>query len=356
MAVVIVTGSCGLVGSEAVRFYHARGFDVVGIDNDMRSYFFGSEASTRWVRERLVNELACYTHVDADIRDERAMHALLGRYAGHIALIVHAAAQPSHDWAAREPLTDFSVNANGTLVMLEGARRHAPEAPFVFTSTNKVYGDTPNRLPLVEQETRWEIDRSHPYHAGIDEQMSVDQTTHSLFGSSKAAADILVQEYGRYFGLRTACFRGGCLTGPNHSGAMLHGFLAYLAKCAVTGREYTVFGYKAKQVRDNIHSADLLAAFNAFFEAPRSAEVYNIGGGRASHCSMREAIAICERLTGRTMNWKYREQHRVGDHIWYVSDLRRFQSHYPDWRITYDVDQILTEIVEENRDRWLRGQ
>lgn len=354
MAVVIVTGSCGLVGSEAARFYDARGFDVIGIDNDMRAYFFGREASTAWVRDRLVRELRCYTHVDADIRDERAIDGLFARHAGHVALVVHTAAQPSHDWAAREPLTDFTVNANGTLVLLEATRKHAPDAPFIFTSTNKVYGDAPNRLPLVEGETRWEIDAAHPYHAGIDEQMSLDQTTHSLFGASKVAADVLVQEYGRYFGMKTACFRGGCLTGPNHSGAMLHGFLAYLARCAVTGREYTVFGYRAKQVRDNIHSADLLAAFDAFFQAPRSAEVYNIGGGRASHCSMLEAIAACERLTGKPMPWSYDERNRVGDHIWYVSDLRRFQSHYPGWRITRDVDQILTEIVEENRERWLR--
>ncbi|HEX7939735.1 MAG TPA: NAD-dependent epimerase/dehydratase family protein [Gemmatimonadaceae bacterium] len=356
MSVVIVTGSCGLVGSEAVRFYHERGMDVVGVDNDLRSYFFGAEASTRWVRERLTAELPRYAHVDADIRDERAMHAVLSKYAGNIKLIVHTAAQPSHDWAAKEPITDFAVNANGTLVMLEGARRYAPDAPFIFTSTNKVYGDTPNRLPLVEETTRWEVDRAHAYHAGIDEHMSVDQTTHSLFGASKLAADVLVQEYGKYFGMKTACFRGGCLTGPNHSGAMLHGFLAYLARCAVTGRQYNVFGYKAKQVRDNIHSADLLAAFNAFFEAPRSAEVYNIGGGRASHCSMLEAIAACERIAGRKMNWKYEEKNRVGDHIWYVSDLRRFQSHYPAWRITRDVDQILTEIIEENGERWMRAR
>lgn len=356
MAVVIVTGSCGLVGSEAARFYHARGFDVVGVDNDLRAYFFGAEASTRWVRERLERELRCYTHVDADIRDATAMDALLARHAGHVALIVHTAAQPSHDWAAREPLTDFGVNATGTLVLLEAARRHAPDAVFLFTSTNKVYGDTPNLLPLVEQETRWEIDASHPYHAGIDERMSLDQTTHSLFGASKVAADVLVQEYGRYFGMKTACFRGGCLTGPNHSGAMLHGFLAYLAKCAVTDREYTVFGYKAKQVRDNIHSADLLAAFHAFFEAPRAGgEVYNMGGGRASHCSMLEAIAICERLTGRPMRWKYDERNRVGDHIWYVSDLARFQSQYPAWRITRNVEQILDEIISENRERWQRS-
>jgi CDP-paratose 2-epimerase len=356
MAVVIVTGSCGLVGSEAARFYDARGFDVVGIDNDMRAYFFGKEASTAWVRDRLIAELKSYTHVHADIRDERAIEAVFARHAGGIALIVHTAAQPSHDWAAREPLTDFSVNANGTLVVLEAARKHARDAPFLFTSTNKVYGDAPNRLPLVERESRWEIDPSHAYHRGIDEGMSLDQTTHSLFGASKVAADVLVQEYGRYFGMKTACFRGGCLTGPNHSGTMLHGFLAYLARCAVTGRAYTVFGHKAKQVRDNIHASDLLAAFNAFFEAPRAGggEVYNIGGGRACHCSMLEAIAICERITGRPMNWTYQDEARIGDHIWYVSDLGRFQSHYPAWRITHDVDGILTEIIEENRDRWLR--
>src|SRR5688572_19273045 len=240
--------------------------------------------------------------------------------------------------------------------MLEGLRRFAPDASFIFTSTNKVYGDTPNRLPLVERPTRWEVASEHPCFVGIDEEMSLDHSTHSLFGASKVAADVLVQEYGRYFGMKTACFRGGCLTGPNHSGAMLHGFLAYLAKCAVTARPYTVFGYKAKQVRDNIHSADLLAAFHAFFEAPRSGEVYNMGGGRQSHCSMLEAIEICDRVTGRAMQWTYQEQNRIGDHIWYVSDLRRFQSHYPSWRITYDCERILREIIEENRDRWRRDR
>ena len=355
MTAVVISGSCGLVGSEAARFYHALGYDVIGIDNDMRAYYFGPEASTAWVRERLTKDLPRYAHVNADIRDERAIQECFAKYAGGIAVVIHTAAQPSHDWAAKEPATDFSVNAQGTLVMLESARRYAPDAPFIFTSTNKVYGDTPNRLPLVERETRWEIDAAHPFSAGIDETMSIDQTTHSLFGASKVAADVLVQEYGRYFGMKTGCFRGGCLTGPNHSGAMLHGFLAYLARCAVTGRPYTVFGYKAKQVRDNIHSADLLAAFHAFVQAPRSGEVYNMGGGRASHCSMLEAIAACERIVGRPMQWTYQEQNRVGDHIWYVSDLRRFQAHYPSWRITRDVDQILEEIITENRDRWLRA-
>jgi CDP-paratose 2-epimerase len=353
MSVVVITGSCGLVGSEAARFYHERGLDVVGVDNDMRAYFFGREASTGWQREALQKELKRYTHVAADIRDEAAIHALLERYGRDIALIIHTAAQPSHDWAAKEPLTDFSVNGTGTLVMLEGLRRYAPHAPFIFTSTNKVYGDTPNRLPLVERQTRWEVASEHPAYVGIDEEMSLDHSTHSVFGASKVAADVLVQEYGRYFGLKTGTFRGGCLTGPNHSGTMLHGFLAYLAKCAVTGREYTVFGYKAKQVRDNIHSADLIAAFDAFFRSPRPGEVYNMGGGRASNISMLEAIATCERVAGQPMKWSYKDEPRIGDHMWYITDFAKFQMHYPEWKITYDCDRILTEIIQENRDRWL---
>ena len=352
MSVVVVTGSCGLVGSEAVRFYAGQGMNVVGIDNDMRSYFFGAEASTKWQGDQLRRELRNYTHVDADIRDTGTVDALFARYGKDIALVIHAAAQPSHDWAAKEPLTDFGVNATGTLILLEATRKHAPHAPFIFTSTNKVYGDTPNRLPLVERPTRWEVASEHPCFVGIDEEMSLDNSTHSVFGASKVAADVLVQEYGRYFGLQTACFRGGCLTGPNHSGTMLHGFLAYLAKCAVTGRAYTVFGYRAKQVRDNIHSADLIAAFNAFFESPRAGEVYNMGGGRASNCSMLEAITTCERLTGRPMTWTYEDRARIGDHMWYITDYTKFQMHYPHWKITYDCDRILTEIVEQNRDRW----
>src|SRR5438067_5332949 len=308
MQTVIVTGSSGLIGSETAKRFAQKGLRIVGIDNDMRAEFFGAEASTKSTRDELVKNLRQYEHHDLDIRDAKSISALFAKHRGAIRAVVHTAAQPSHDWAAREPQTDFTVNANGTLNLLEAARENCPEAPFVFTSTNKVYGDTPNRLPLRELETRWEIEPGHEYERGIPETMSIDATKHSLFGASKVAADVLVQEYGKYFGMKTACFRGGCLTGPNHSGAMLHGFLAYLARCAVTGRQYNVFGYKAKQVRDNIHSADLLAAFNAFFEAPRSAEVYSIGGGRASHCSMFEAIAACERLTGRKMNWKYEEQ------------------------------------------------
>jgi len=352
MSVAIITGSAGLIGSEAVRFFSKLGMTVVGIDNDMRKVFFGDEASTAWNRELLKRDLPTYVHQDFDIRNFDQVEALFRTYGSDISLIIHTAAQPSHDWAARDPFTDFSVNANGTLNLLEATRQICPEVPFVFTSTNKVYGDTPNRLPLVELEKRWEIEESHPYFAGIAEDMSIDQSTHSLFGVSKVAADVLVQEYGRYFGMNTATFRGGCLTGPSHSGTQLHGFLAYLMKCTVLGQPYTVFGYKGKQVRDNIHSADLIAAFYAYFQNPRSAEVYNIGGGRQSNCSMLEAIDLCEEIAGRKLTHAYSETNRVGDHIWYVSDLSKFKSHYPDWDIVYGVPEILGEIYDHNLDRW----
>ena len=352
MDVAVITGSAGLIGSEAVRLFADKGLRVVGIDNDMRGVFFGADASTAWNRCQLQANVRGYTHVDADIRDADAMETVFRRYAGSIATVLHAAAQPSHDWAARDPITDFTVNANGTLVLLEMVRRYAPTAPFLFMSTNKVYGDTPNRLPLVEHATRWECDPSHRYGIhGIDETMSIDTTMHSLFGVSKASADLMVQEYGRYFGIPTACFRGGCLTGPAHSGAPLHGFLSWLVKCAVTGQHYTVFGYKGKQVRDNIHAHDLVAALWHFFQEPRVGEVYNIGGGRHSHCSMLEAIEICERLTGRPLNWSYSEDNRAGDHIWWVSDVRKFQNHYPDWTYRYDLDGLLGEIHATLQDR-----
>jgi CDP-paratose 2-epimerase len=347
MSVLVVTGSAGLIGAESVRFFARQGFDVLGIDNDMRRVFFGDEASTAWSRRQLQTEVKTYRHFDIDIRNVAAVDGLFAEYGGAIAGVIHTAAQPSHDWAARDPQTDFSVNANGTLNLLEATRRHCPDAVFIFTSTNKVYGDLPNRLPLVEQETRWELAPEHAYAAhGIDETMSIDGSLHSLFGASKAAADILVQEYGRYFGMKTACFRGGCLTGPRHSGTQLHGFLAYLAKCAVSGEPYTVFGYKGKQVRDNIHSSDLVNAFWHFMRRPRPAAVYNMGGSRHSACSMLEAIGICERLTGRPMNWSYQEQNRTGDHIWWISDVRRFRTDYPDWGYAYDIEAILGEIVD----------
>jgi CDP-paratose 2-epimerase len=354
MSIAIVTGSSGLIGSEATRHFAEIGMDVIGVDNDMRRRFFGDEASTFWQRRQLESELGRrYQHVDLDIRDHSAMDRLVHDYGSDIALVVHTAAQPSHDWAAREPHTDFTVNAQGTLNLLEATRQHAPEAVFIFTSTNKVYGDAPNRLPLVEQERRWEIASDHACAHGVCEDMSIDQTLHSLFGASKVAADVLVQEYGRYFGMRTACFRGGCLTGPNHSGTQLHGFLAYLMKCAVTGAPYTVFGYRGKQVRDNIHSADLIQAFDHFFRAPRCGEVYNIGGSRYSNCSMLEAIELCQEIAGQPLQWTYSEENRVGDHIWWISDVRKFQSHYPNWRLTYDIPRILREIYDSCNDRWL---
>jgi CDP-paratose 2-epimerase len=353
MSVIIVTGSAGLIGSEAASFFAKHGLDVVGIDNDMRSHFFGAEASTAWNQHRLRDELgSMYCHCDFDIRDAGRVNQLFSDLGKNISLVIHTAAQPSHDWAARDPHVDFSVNAVGTLNMLDATRRFCPDAPFIFTSTNKVYGDTPNRLPLIELDTRWEIDPMHEYWMGIDERMSIDQTLHSLFGASKVAADVLVQEYGRYFGMNTACFRAGCLTGPNHSGAQLHGFLAYLMLCTVTGRPYTVFGYRGKQVRDNIHSADLINCFYEFFRKPRSGEVYNIGGGRSSSASMMEAIQICEEVSGRKLNHAYQEANRTGDHIWWISDSSKFSEHYPAWKQRYDVTAILQQIFESNVDRW----
>ncbi len=344
MSIALVTGSAGLIGSETCKKFHAEGLAIIGIDNDMRARFFGPEASTASTRKRLEEVLNNYTHAAIDIRDTDAVEKLFERYGSGIEVVVHTAAQPSHDWAAREPHTDFGVNAVGTLNLLEAARLHAPQAVFIFTSTNKVYGDTPNRLPLLEQEKRWEIDPSHAFGEGIDESMSIDQTKHSLFGASKVAADILVQEYGRYFGMKSACFRGGCLTGPAHAGTELHGFLAYLMKCTVTGKPYRVFGYQGKQVRDNIHSYDLVEAFWQFFRSPRVAEVYNLGGSRHSNCSMLEAIELCQEISARQLDWTYVEDNRIGDHIWWISDVRKFQAHYPEWSFRYDLRAILREI------------
>jgi len=347
MKIALITGSCGLIGSESVAFM-SKHFDlIVGIDNDLRSYFFGKEASTSWNLDLLKSKYSNYTHRNADIRDFEAISKIFNEYGNDIKLIIHTAAQPSHDWAAREPFTDFTVNANGTLNMLEATRQFAPEAVFVFTSTNKVYGDNPNHLPLIEEEFRWELPETHPFSKnGIDESMSIDNTMHSLFGASKVAADILVQEYGRYFGLRTVVFRGGCLTGPNHSGTQLHGFLSYLMKCAISGDSYTIFGYKGKQVRDNIHSFDLVNMFWHFYQNPRIGEVYNAGGGRFSNCSMLEAIMICEKISGKKFNYSLSDQNRKGDHIWYISDVSKFKSHYQDWEYKYDLQTTLVEIFE----------
>jgi CDP-paratose 2-epimerase len=348
MDLAIVTGAAGLIGAESVRHFAGLGLQVVGIDNDMRRYFFGEGASTDWSRRQLETRVKGYVHQSADIRDATAIERLFAQYGKDVKLIIHCASQPSHDWAAREPMTDFSVNATGTLVLLEAARKFCEKAVFIFTSTNKVYGDTPNNLPLVELEKRWEVAQSHAYYQhGIDESMSIDQTKHSLFGASKVAADVMVQEYGRYFGMYTGVFRGGCLTGPGHSGAELHGFLSYLMQCARSGKHYTVFGYRGKQVRDNIHCHDLVTAFEHFWRTPRVAEVYNIGGSRFANCSMIEAIALCERITGKKMSWSYSEQNRIGDHIWWISDVRRFQQHYPGWKYRHGLEETLVQIHDE---------
>lgn len=346
MSVALVTGSSGLIGSESVRFLHEKGFTVVGIDNDLRSYFFGEGSSTAWNTKRMVSQLKNFFPEEIDIRDQEKVFSIFRKYRSDISIIIHAAAQPSHDWAAKEPFTDFSVNAQGTLVMLEAARLFSPGATFVFTSTNKVYGDTPNYLPLIEKELRWELKESHDYFLhGIDEKMSIDQSKHSLFGVSKVAADILVQEYGRYFGLKTGVFRGGCLTGPMHSGAELHGFLAYLVSCGVQKKPYRVFGYRGKQVRDNIHSFDLVNAFWHFFQNPRVASVYNIGGSRHSNCSVLEAIQKVEKITNNPFSFQLIDEARSGDHIWWISDVRKFKADYPDWDYKYDIDSIIGEMV-----------
>jgi CDP-paratose 2-epimerase len=352
MSVAIITGCSGLIGSEAAKFFHAKGFDIVGIDNNMREYFFGRDGSVKWNTESLIKTLPRFVHYDKDIRHEGAMRVIFQKYAKDIQLVIHTAAQPSHDWAAKEPLTDFAVNATGTLILLEMVRRYCPDASFIFTSTNKVYGDTPNLLPLVEKSTRWEIDESHPYFThGIDESMTIDCSKHSVFGASKVAADVMTQEYGRYFGIKTGIFRGGCLTGPAHSGAMLHGFLAYLIKCVVYHKHYTIFGYKGKQVRDNIHSNDLVNAFWHFHQKPGSGAVYNMGGSRHSNCSVLEAIDMAEDAAGEKLSYSLSDQAREGDHIWWVSDVRRFEKDYPEWSYEYDLKTIIGEIVDATKEK-----
>jgi CDP-paratose 2-epimerase len=357
MPTAIVTGSGGLIGSESVAHFAESGFDVVGIENDMRARFFGPSASTAHTTKRLLRSFGdSFRSLELDIRDADGVDRVFGRHANSLELVIHTAAQPSHDWAASDPQTDFTVNANGTLNLLEAARRHSPAATFIFCSTNKVYGDLPNQLPLIELDRRLELPPDHRYFRGIDTSMSIDASTHSLFGVSKAAADLLVQEYGRYFEMPTVCFRGGCLTGPNHAGAKLHGFLSYLMRCTMTGEPYTVLGYGGKQVRDNIHSADLVAAFDAFHRAPRAAAVYNIGGGRESNCSVLEAIGLCEAIAGRGLDWTLSDQNRIGDHRWWISDLQPFREDYPGWEISYGVESVLREIYERNAEAWLSAR
>jgi CDP-paratose 2-epimerase len=352
LPVAIVTGSGGLIGSESVRYLAENGFDVIGIENDMRAQFFGPESSTASTSERLVRDFPTFRQFTIDIRDFDAVNRLFQENAAALELVIHTAAQPSHDWAARDPHVDFSVNATGTLNLLQAVRIHQPSATFVFTSTNKVYGDRPNHLPLIETEQRLELPEGHEWYGGIPTTMSIDMCTHSLFGVSKVSADLLVQEYGRYFGIPTVCFRGGCLTGPQHAGAQLHGFLAYLMKCTVSETPYTIFGYGGKQVRDNIHCRDVVRAFAAFHDAPRSAAVYNLGGGRSSNISMLEAIEACERITGKQLNWALSDEPRIGDHRWYVSDLSEFERDYPSWSLSFTMDEILEDIYQANVEHW----
>jgi CDP-paratose 2-epimerase len=337
-----------------VRRAGRAGFNVVGLENDMRARFFGPSASTQSTTHRLEAELeGSFRSLAIDIRDRDAVERVFARHASSLALVIHTAAQPSHDWAASDPQIDFSVNATGTLNLLEATRRHAPQTPFVFTSTNKVYGDRPNRLPLVETETRLELPADHPYFEGIPTTMPIDRCLHSLFGASKAAADLLVQEYGRYFGMPTVSFRGGCLTGPNHRGAELHGFLAYLMRCTVRGDHYTVFGYGGKQVRDNIHASDVVAAFEAYAAAPNAGAVYNLGGGRHNSISILEAIEACQRISGRELDWSLSDRARVGDHRWWISDLGAFERDYRGWHQWYDLERTLREIHDVNVEHWL---
>jgi len=342
MAQILVTGSAGLVGSAAVRLFCEQGYEVVGIDNNMRKQFFGPAGDTAWNNERLMKAYPRYRHLNMDIRDEESISVLFRTTP--FDLIVHAAAQPSHDWAASDPQTDFSINANGTLILLENFRKYANEAVFIFTSTNKVYGDLPNTLPLIALETRYELENHHPWFQGIDETMSIDRSMHSLFGVSKLAADLLVQEYGRYFQLKTAVFRCGCLTGAGHAGTRMHGFLSYIMRCCITGERYVINGYKGKQVRDNIDARDLARAFHLFFLRPRCGAVYNIGGGRSSACSVLEAINLCQEISRKKMEYEYTDHARAGDHIWWISSNDAFRRDYPEWNLAYDLRTILLDI------------
>ncbi len=347
MNIALITGSGGLIGSESVTFFSQHFDKVIGIDNDMRSYFFGKEASTDWNVQNIRSKVDNYEHYSIDIRNHEDLERVFEKYNTDIKLIVHTAAQPSHDWAAKEPLTDFAVNATGTINLLELTRQNCKEAVFIFTSTNKVYGDNPNYLPLVEKETRWEIDKSHPYYQnGIDENMSLDNTKHSVFGASKVAADVMAQEYGKYFDMNVGIFRGGCLTGPNHSGAQLHGFLSYLMKATVKGIPYTIFGYNGKQVRDNIHSSDLVNMFWHFYQNPKKGVTYNAGGGRFANCSMIEAIHLCEEISGKKLNYTLGNEARSGDHIWYISDVSKFKKDYPKWEYKWNLKDTMVDIFK----------
>ena len=349
MSVVLITGSSGLVGSESVDFFSKKGFDVIGVDNNMRKFFFGKNGDTKWIKNKLLKNKKLYKHYNTDVRDYIGLEKIFKKYKKKIKLIIHSAAQPSHDWANDFPVIDFNVNAKGTLNLLELTKIYCSEAPFIFMSTNKVYGDNPNKLPLIEKKTRYEIKNNHEFITGINETMSIDNCTHSFFGTSKAYADLAVQEYGKNIGLKTVCFRAGCITGPNHSGTKLHGFLSYLTKASLQNKKYVVIGYKGKQVRDNIHSNDLVSCFWEFFKKPSYGKIYNVGGGRFSNCSIMEALNFVEKKTNITIKREIKKNNRTGDHIWYISNMKKFKKHYPQWKQNYNTSKILDELISNIR-------
>ena len=347
MKFALITGSCGLVGSESSLFFARKNFKILGIDNNSRKFFFGKDGDVTWVKNKLKKSIKNYNHLNIDIRNYSALKKIFSRYKKNIKVIIHAAAQPSHDWARNKPFIDFEINANGTLNLLELTKKFCPDAPFIFLSTNKVYGDNPNYLPLIEKKTRWEIKNNHQFKKGIDETMSIDNCTHSFFGTSKSYADLIVQEYGKNIGLKTACFRAGCITGPNHSGAKLHGFLSYLVKSSLKNKKYNLIGYKGKQVRDNIHSHDLVSCFWEFYKKPGYGEVFNTGGGRYSNCSIIEALNFVEKITSIKIKRKIIKQNRIGDHIWYISSMKKFKKRYPNWKQKYSTYKIIKELVQQ---------
>ena len=345
MALVLITGSCGLVGSESTTFFSKKGFDILGIDNNSRKSFFGKDGDISWIKKKMINNIKNYKHFNLDITNYKSLEKVFKKYKKRIKLVIHSAAQPSHDWAKTNIFKDFDINAKGTINLLELTKKYCYDAPFIFMSTNKVYGDNPNKLPLIEKKTRWEIKSNHFYKNGITEKMSIDNCTHSFFGASKSYADLAVQEYGRNIGLNTVCFRAGCITGPNHSGAKLHGFLSYLVKVSLERKKYSIYGYKGKQVRDNIHSSDVVSCFWEYFKKPRKGEVYNMGGGRRSNCSIIEAFNIIEKKTNIEIRKELKKDNRVGDHIWYVSNMRKFKNHYPKWSQNYNSERIIEQLL-----------
>ena len=346
MSIVIITGSSGLVGSEAVNFFCDKGFEVIGIDNNLRKFFFGRDGSTLWIKNNLIKRNKKFKNFNIDIRNFNGLEKIFKKYRKNISLIIHCAAQPSHDYGKKFPVLDFNVNATGTLNLLELTKLYCPNSPFIFTSTNKVYGDNPNKLSIIETKNRWELKKNNKYYNGIDEKFSIDHCTHSFFGVSKTYADLIVQEYGKNIGLKTVCFRAGCITGPNHSGAKLHGFLSYLVKITLATRKYSLIGYKGKQVRDNLHSYDLVNCFWEFFKKPKRGEVYNIGGGRYSNCSILEALDLVEKISNISISRNVVRIPRIGDHIWYISNLKKFKNHYPKWKQKYNTKKILGELIE----------